>query len=126
MSKPRFRAFSDKILDSALLNLRAQIIRDGKPGLEHVEALLALRGHEPPPVPVKNRRSFRRGELKRIVLGALRDGPVTTRGVASRVQTHAPHLDDTAAYNAAWDVCRKFRAAGVVERSGDHWYLCVS
>ncbi len=33
-----------KTIDGVLLNLRAQIIRDGGEGLEHVEALLAIRG----------------------------------------------------------------------------------
>lgn len=39
----------DKTIDSALLNLRRDLIRGGDEGLAHVEALLRLRGVVPGP-----------------------------------------------------------------------------
>lgn len=79
-------------MDSALASLRAQIIRDGAPGLEDVEALILLRGGELQPVALKNKRTLRRGALKRIILAALRSGPKTTREIASALQAVKPEL----------------------------------
>ena len=62
-----------------LLNLRAQIVRDGQPGLEHVEALLALRGNNLAPVPRKAHPHFKRGKLRVAIYAALRGGPLTGR-----------------------------------------------
>lgn len=62
-------------MDGALTSLRAQIIRDRGPGLEHVEALILLRGCELQPVALKNERTLRGGALKRIILAAAQDPP---------------------------------------------------
>ena len=42
-----------KTITTALANLRARLIRDGGPGLEHVEALLQIRSHSLGSVPVR-------------------------------------------------------------------------
>jgi hypothetical protein len=52
----------DKAIDSALLNLRKQIMRGGGDGLEHVEARLGLRGVDMPAVlPAKRSCAAGRG-----------------------------------------------------------------
>ena len=52
-----YHPLKPETITRVLVNLRAQIIRDGAPGLEHVEALLALRGALPnQPVPQKRPR----------------------------------------------------------------------
>ena len=40
----QFRPYEPETITRTLLNLRVQLIRDGGPGLEHVEALLQMRG----------------------------------------------------------------------------------
>jgi len=56
------------------LNLRAQIIRDGGEGLEHVDALLRLRRCHTEHVPAKVPRAFRPGELRRAVFAETYNG----------------------------------------------------
>ena len=47
------RRLKPETITRALVALRAELVRDGGPGLEHVEALLQLRGHNLGPVPRK-------------------------------------------------------------------------
>ena len=49
----QLRRYKPETITRALVALRAELIRDGGPGLEHVEALLQLRGHNLGPVPRK-------------------------------------------------------------------------
>jgi hypothetical protein len=75
--------------DRVLLYLRAQIIRDRLDGLDHVDALLRLRGCDPDAyrVPPKRRRHFRNGGLRRAVLAILREhGPMTARDAGARLR----------------------------------------
>lgn len=82
-----------KTIDAALLNLRAQIVRDGGDGLAHVEALLAMRGCAIVPVPRKAAPpQFRRGELRRMIFAELRNGPVRGREIVARILAKRPHL----------------------------------
>ena len=64
----------DKTITSALLNLRAQIIRGKLDGLEHVNALLVALGVDPAAqyVAGKAKPAFRRSELRQIIFAALR------------------------------------------------------
>ena len=82
-----YRAYSDKAITAALVNLRAQIIRDGANGLDHVEALLELRGVDLDGlrVPEKVPKQFRKGQLRTAILRALRDGDSTANEIAARV-----------------------------------------
>ena len=75
---------SDKTTNISLYYLRAQIIRDGLEGLEHVDALLKLRGLDPGAmhVPTKRVVRFRHGEFQREVLAQIRDGPKTVQEIA--------------------------------------------
>ena len=72
------RRLKPETITRALVALRAELIREGGPGLEHVEALLQLRGHNLGPVPRKRPpRLFRRGRLRGAIGVALRRGPLT-------------------------------------------------
>jgi len=66
-------------LNHQLYRIRAQIIREQMQGLEHINALLVIRGLEPDAfhVPIKYNPTFKRGEFKRTVISALRGGPKT-------------------------------------------------
>ncbi|PZQ52450.1 MAG: hypothetical protein DI556_01995 [Rhodovulum sulfidophilum] len=57
-------------ITAALRSLRIKTVREGRPGLEQLEALMALRGDPLPPVPRANAVRFRKGELTRLVLEA--------------------------------------------------------
>lgn len=47
------RKLKPETITRALVALRAEMVRDGGPGLVYVEALLTLRGSNLPPVPRK-------------------------------------------------------------------------
>jgi hypothetical protein len=49
----QLRRYKPETITRALVALRAELIRDGGPGPEHLEALLQLRGHNLGPVPQK-------------------------------------------------------------------------
>lgn len=78
---------SEKSIARVLYYIRAEAIRDGLDGLDHVDALLTLRGHDPEAyhVPQKAPKRFKRGQLKRMLMELLREGPDTARGLAERV-----------------------------------------
>lgn len=84
----------DRTINAALLLLRARIIRGDGAGREHVEALLALRGVTLPPVwPGKRPDQASSGTMKRLLLGALRDGPRTRGELAALVAAQRPGLE---------------------------------
>ena len=74
-----------------LYRLRAEIIREAQDGLEHVDALLRLRGADPEArrVPPKLGHGFGRGKLRMAILRALRDGPRTGKQIAAAVAAAA-------------------------------------
>lgn len=122
--KLKYREWSPKLMDSALASLRAQIIRDGLPGLEHVEALIALRGQELGPVPAKmpdNR--FRRSTLRRAILAALRDGPKRLPDVARHIAERQPSMTYGEAYRRASVGLVRLKGKGAVVREGKVWGL---
>lgn len=90
-----YRAMSDEAINSALYHLRAQIIREKAKGLKEVEALLMIRNCEVDAfqVPRKVSRKFQRGELRKLVLKALSNGPLSLRDVATQVHKARPDLD---------------------------------
>ena len=47
MRPPSFRPIQDKTIVNVLHHIRSSILRDGLEGLEHVDALLCLRGVDP-------------------------------------------------------------------------------
>jgi hypothetical protein len=63
-----------KVLDGALPNLRARIIRDGGPGAETPRGAARDPVLRSPGGVKKVRRVFKRGGLRRIMLAALRSG----------------------------------------------------
>jgi hypothetical protein len=118
-----FRPYGHKAMTDALLNLRAQIIRDELPGLEHVEALLALRGHELERVPKKIGRTFGRNGLRRIVMDALRDGPQPPLRLVEAVKPHRPDWTHDYAYRATYSALRTMRMAGQVKLEDGLWRI---
>lgn len=114
----------DKSIDGALLALRKQTIRGGGVGLEHVEALLALRGVPMPQVRAPRRPDVARCRLMRLlVLAALRDGPKRVREIAATVAVRRPELPAQAAYTRTGQALARLKRAGLVTREGRLWGL---
>lgn len=70
-----------------LLHMRLEAIRGDQTGLEHINALLLQKDYNPDDQLVRQHRPrmFKRGELKRAILAALRDGPKTGPEVVAYV-----------------------------------------
>ncbi len=118
-----YRPRNAKMVNSALCNLYVELRRNCGEGLEHVEALLRLRGIEPDNirVPEKRKRIFRRGQLWRAVLEILRDGPMPSGQIAARLIAENP---DKCPKQVRWSMymtLRKLRTAGLVTHEGRLW-----
>lgn len=110
----------DKTIDNALLALRRQIIRGDGKNLAHVEALLRARGV---PIPrVMNCPAYR-GEMKRLILGALRDGPRTRSEIIDHILTRRPELTRRRASQRTSQRLYVMKQAGLVRREGRVWQL---
>ena len=109
------RPASNDTFVRVLYRLRAEIIREGQEGLEHVEALLRLRGADPEAqrVPPKAARHFGRGELRLAILRALRDGPRTGMQIAEAIAAEHGIASDLA-YKRVAPTLWHLRAQGVV------------
>jgi hypothetical protein len=104
---------SETTITSALRSLRVRTIREGLPGLEHIEALLALRGHNLPPVPPAHRYWFRRGGLRRAVVQALQQGPMGLDEIVAAVYAGKATLAERPASNRAVNVLTRLKRDGV-------------
>lgn len=110
----KFYQHGDEMINSSLHYLRARTIRDGLEGLEHIEAIMRIRGIDPEAmhVPRKNNRRFRNGELRTAVLGLLRQEPHTASQIAETLDCH---------YQSVRECLRTLEARGVVQRDGRVW-----
>lgn len=116
----QLRRLKPETITRALLALRAEIVRDGGPGLEHVEALLALRGNNLPPVPRKATVHFRRNRLRLAIQAALGDGPLTGREIVQRVCA-AHGLAYGAMYRSVYAQLYAMKARGLLAHEGRLW-----
>lgn len=116
MSCIRVGRLGEGAINRVLYFLRAEAIRERKPGLEHVEAIHRLRGLGPYAVamPLKRPRYCRPGELRRAVLAALRDGPTTTAEIATGLATDR-------AVERVRECLVRMEKAGMVRREGRVW-----
>lgn len=111
----------DRTINNALLALRKQMIREGQDGLVHVEALLADRGVQMPAVlPAKGLDVARRGQMRRQVLEAIRDG-ATLRQVTAHVASLRPELSERQAYIRSGQCLARLKRDGRVKREGRVW-----
>ena len=116
----------DKTINSALLSLRAQIIRDRLDGLAHVNALLAQRGVDPSAQLVRAKRrpdAARRGMMRVVVLDALRDGPKCYAEIVALVAAKRQEITPEQAYQRAGQALAKLKMCGTVARDGNLWRL---
>lgn len=114
----------DRTIDNALLALRKQIIRGGLDGLEPVEALLVLRGINPPRVLPPWRENKARGyEVRRIILQALQGGPMTLPEVTHVIANARGEAYDKRLYQRTAQCLYKMKLAGMVRRDGRVWSI---
>jgi len=101
-------------LNDQLYRVRAQIIRDELEGVEHVDALLRLRGLEPEAfhIPKKINREYKRGDTMKAVLKQLRNGP-------ERFEKIATHMHKSSVRGAL----KRLEARGIVVKEGRVWNL---
>ena len=125
MAREYFRPVREDTILNVLHYLRAEIAREGLDGAEHVDALLRLRGHDPAArsIPAKVPKAFRRGELTRVILGALRDGPRTGRELAQAVEAASDGLHYRAAYKRTYVALNRLSTAGLVTHHKRWWRL---
>lgn len=111
----------DKSITSALLALRAQIIRDGLEGLEHVNALLLARGVDPAAHHVPRKFAQRR-DTSRLALEALRTGPKRGEDV-SRYASSVTDMTYEQARGRMYQALHGLRRRGLVAKDGRVWML---
>ena len=121
MTRHFFRSMKDATVIGVLHNLRCAILRDGQDGLEHVDALLRLRGIDPASLRTyaKQPKHFRRGKLRLAVMEALRDGPMRGSDIARHVQGNG--LDYPRAYRLTYQCLSHMKAKGLVTCEGRLW-----
>lgn len=114
----------DKSIDGALLALRKRIIRGKLDGLEHVEALLGMRGVDMPRVlPAKNVNVAYRGHARMLISEALRDGPKPRAQIVAHIVEKRPDLPREAAYARTDRLLWKMKKTGLVCREDGMWRL---
>lgn len=114
----------DKTITNALLALRAEIIRDGMSGLEHVEALLTLRQVALPRVPGKKPLdSCRQREAKAIMLDALRTGPKAAAELRAAFAAARPAVPPDRVMIRVYQAIYRMRDKGLIVKDRGAWRL---
>ncbi len=114
----------DRSIDNALLALRKQIIRGDGEGLEHVEALLTLRGIPMPRVyPAKCPTTARKGSMALMLLEALRSGPKARPELVTYVEARRPEVPADRLYWRTDAALAKLHRRGLVRREGRVWVI---
>jgi hypothetical protein len=117
---------NDQSITNALLHLRAKTIRDGLSGLDHVNALLVLRGVDPAAQHVKRKipqDSCAQREVKAMVLAVLKDGPKRSREVGDYFMARKPGIPRDMAMKRVYRAIYKMRDRGLVVTDGRVWRL---
>ncbi|MCC5956274.1 MAG: hypothetical protein JJU07_09230 [Natronohydrobacter sp.] len=125
MTRRYFRPLKRQTVIDTLHFVRQEMVREERDGLEHVDHLLRMYGAEPMALnmPRKTPKFFARGELRRLVLEALRDGPRTGRQIADYVQAARPDLPDGHAYKRIYVCIWGLRKRSLIESAGRLWWL---
>ena len=109
----------EKSITNALLHLRVQTIRESLDGLEHVEALLKLRGVDLAKHPVPRKIAQRR-DTAILAMDALRDGPKTGKEVSLHAAA-ATGMTYDEARGRLYQALHNLRRKGWVVKEGSVW-----
>lgn len=120
MARYYLRPIKDETIINTLHYMRAVTIREGAEGLEHIDALLRLRGVDPEslPVPQKFPKTFKRGQLTQAILRELRDGPLRGSELARRLQGNLAYDD---AYKKVYAALHRLKAGSLVSNGKAGW-----
>ena len=99
----------------------AEIMRDSMEGLEHVEALLRIRGVEIKHVPRKVPKHFRRGELTTSILRILRTGPRTGPEIVGEIASNKDGLSYRQAYICVYSALCRLKSKGMLVLNDEMW-----
>lgn len=90
MDTRQFRPLRESTILNVLYHIRSEIVREGLPNLEHVDALLKARGADPEDRLIRRLRPrrFLPNKLREAVLQSLEDGPKTTAQIANHISDH--------------------------------------
>lgn len=125
MPRTYYRPIKDDTIISVLHFIRQEIVRDNLDGLDHVDALLRLRGADPEALvtPYKRPKVFRKGELRQMVLDPLREGPQTGSEIARKVQVRKQVLTYEQAYRRVYICLNTLKRRGLVRHEGRVWSI---
>lgn len=115
----------DRSINNALLALRKQIILGKLDGLDHVEALLRLRGVRLRQVHNPCRNKARHGAMSRMVLQCLCGGPKSVDTVAEYVAKQRAELPPKDARIRARQVLNNLSRKGLVGYDGRVWSIAA-
>ncbi len=123
MTRYYLRPIKEDTIISTLHYMRAVTVREGAEGLEHIDALLRLRGVDPEslPVPQKFPKTFKRGQLTQAILRELRDGPLRGSELARRLQGNLAYAD---AYRKVYAALHRLGKSGHVSPKNNLWSIC--
>lgn len=118
----RLGRITETTIRNALLYIRAECLREGAPGIEHVDALLRQRGHDPEAFTFAKRtpKAFRKGELQRKVLKALRDGPKTGPEIVRAIDSPLPYRET---YRRVYVCLHRLGNKGIITAHSRLWRL---
>lgn len=122
MARYYLRPIKEDTIINTLHYMRAVTVRKGAEGLEHIDALLRLRGVDPEslPVPQKFPKTFKRGQLTQAILRELRDGPLRGSELARRLQGNLAYED---AYKKVYAALHRLKETALVRHDSCMWKL---
>lgn len=125
MTRRYFRPLKRQTVIDTLHFVRQEMVREDRDGLEHVDHLLRVYGAEPLALnmPRKTAKLFRKGELRKLVLEALRSGPRTGRQIADHVEAVWQDLPAGSAYKRVYVCLWGLKERGVVRNGSGVWQI---
>lgn len=125
MTRRYFRPLKPQTVIDTLHFVRQEMVRDEREGVGHVDYLLRMYGAEPLTlnIPRKTPKLFAKGELRKLVLEALRSGPKTGRQIADYVEAARPGLPDGHAYKRVYICLWELKKRKMVRNSQGSWQL---
>lgn len=112
----------DKTINNALLALRKAGGEQGELALR----LLNIRGVTPPVNRSRCPTAFRKGQMRRAILEILRDSPLESYDVATRIQAMKPEWTLKETLPRVRCTLSKMKADGLVTREGLVWALSAN
>jgi len=112
-----------KTIDRALIALRKEMLSTGGDGVQHVEALLSLRGVPLPEYKWIVRDRAKRGRMRRVVMPALAEGPRSTADLVALVAQERPELTPEVVEVRTVRWLGMMRCEGVLRGRKGVWWL---